>query len=178
MPYPSFKFVVALPPAIAMAAAVAVVAATGGLITGCTTKSPSLDTTVKEILDSKPVTTSDGGSTAGNLDEYKRELSQRISQVNSTKVYVTRPQALLRSVIVIHFWVDAQGGLTRSEIVRTNRDKAAETTALASLRGTAPFPKPPKALLAGGKVEISETWLFNNDGRFQLRSVAQPQMDR
>lgn len=169
MDYRFIKFVAVLLPVAAL---------TAGLVAGCTTKSASLDTTVKEVLDSKPVTTSDGGSTADSLDQYKRELAQRISQVNSTKVYVTRPQALLRSVIVIHFWVDAQGGLTRSEIVRTNRDKSTEATALAALRSTAPFPKPPKALLSGGKVEISESWLFNNDGRFQLRSVAQPQMDR
>jgi len=43
------------------------------------------------------------------------------------------------------------------------------------LRSTAPFPKPPAALLSGGRVELSETWLFNNNGRFQLRTIAQPQ---
>jgi protein TonB len=33
-------------------------------------------------------------------------------------------------------------------------------------------------LLRHGRLEISETWLFNNDGRFQLRTIAQPQMDQ
>jgi protein TonB len=134
--------------------------------------------TVQQILESKPATTAEGGSTANTLEEYKRELGRRIVAVNSTKVYVVRPQALLRSVIVLRFVVDAQGVLVRSEIARTNRDKATETTALAALRNTAPFPKPPPALLTNGRLEISETWLFNNDGKFQLRSVAQPQMDR
>lgn len=133
---------------------------------------------VKDILDSKPVTTAQGGSTADSIDEYKRELGRRIQQVNSTKVYVVRPQALLRSVIVIRFVVDAEGGLVRSEIQRSNRDKQTEATAIASLRNTAPFPKPPPALLRGGKLELSESWLFNNDGRFQVRSLALKQIDR
>jgi protein TonB len=133
---------------------------------------------VKEVLESKPVTTPQGGSTAANLDEYKRELGRRIQQVNSTKVYMVQPQALLRSVIVVRFVVNADGGLVRSEIMRTNHDKQAEATAIASLRNTAPFPKPPPALLSGGKLEMSESWLFNNDGKFQVRSLALQQIDR
>ena len=133
---------------------------------------------VKEVLDKKPVTTSDGGSTANSVDEYKREIGRRIQQVNSTKVYVVRPQALLRSVIVMRFVIDAQGDLVRSEIMRTNHDKQTETTALESLRSTAPFPKPPPTLLSAGKLEMSESWLFNNDGKFQVRSVALQQIDR
>jgi len=82
---------------------------------------------------------------------------------------------LLRSVIVIRYVVDKDGNLVRSEVVRSNKDKATEATALATLRSTAPFPKPPLALLRNGRIEISETWLFNNDGRFQLRTIAQQQ---
>ena len=90
-------------------------------------------------------------------------------------MYPGHPQALLRSVIVVKFSVDGAGKLLRSEIVRTNHDGVTETTALASLRNTAPFPKPAPSLLRNGRLEISETWLFNNDGRFQIRSVAQAQ---
>jgi protein TonB len=132
----------------------------------------------KKSLDNKPPTTPDGTSTATTLDQYKRALGQRIMEVNSTKVYVVRPQALLRSVIVIRFVVDGQGTLVRSEISRTNHDMTAEATAMAALRSTAPFPKPPSTLLKGGNLEMSETWLFNDDGRFQIRSVALSQIDR
>lgn len=148
------------------------------LLAGCSGGGDQKTTTaetVKAIVD-QVKTTEDGTSTATTLDEYKTDLAQRISRVNSTKVHVDRPQALLRSVIVICFTVSSDGSLLRSDVVRTNRDKASETTALATLRSTAPFPKPPPALLRNGKVEVSETWLFNNDGRFQLRSVAQQQM--
>lgn len=122
-------------------------------------------------------TTPDATSTAGTVDAYKRDIALRITEVNSTKVYLGQPQALLRSIIVVKFSVDGGGKLLRSEIVRTNHDAATEATALSTLRNTAPFPKPAGHLLRNGKLEISETWLFNNDGRFQIRSVAQPQKD-
>jgi protein TonB len=122
-------------------------------------------------------TTRDATSTASTLTQYKQDIAQRISQVNSTKVYVGRPQALLRSVVVVRYHVDRDGELTRSEIQRSNRDAETEATALATLRTAAPFPKPAPHLLQHGRVEISESWLFNTDGRFQLRSIALPQMN-
>jgi protein TonB len=125
----------------------------------------------------KVETTRDGTSTAATLVSYKQDIAQRISQVNSTKVYPGRPQALLRSVVVLKYHVDRDGQLTRSEILRGNHDPETEATALAALRSAAPFPKPAPHLLHHGRVEISESWLFNNDGRFQLRSVALPQMN-
>jgi protein TonB len=126
----------------------------------------------------KAATTEDGTSTAANVELYKKELAQRIAQVNSTNVYTVRPQALLRSVVVVRFVVDANGSLVSSEIERSNHDRSTEATALASLRSSAPFPKPAANLLRGGRLELYETWLFNNDGRFQIRSIAQQQIDR
>lgn len=123
-------------------------------------------------------TTSDGTSKADSAEEYRIALAQRITQTNSIKVYIGRPQALLRSVVVIKYVVDAKGSLVRSEIFRSNHDRVTESTALSSLRVAAPFPKPAPELLRNGRMELMETWLFNNDGRFQLRTIAEPQMDR
>lgn len=122
-------------------------------------------------------TTADGTSTADSVGDYKIALANRIVQVNSTKVYIGRPQALLRSVVVVKYVVDANGSLLRSEILRSNRDRITEATALSTLRSTAPFPKPASSLLSHGRIELMETWLFNNDGRFQLRTIAEAQMD-
>ncbi len=121
-------------------------------------------------------TTIDGTSKADSVDEYKVALAQRVVQVNSTHVFIGRPQALLRSVVVVKYSVDANGSLIRSEIMRSNRDRTTESTALTTLRKAAPFPKPPASLLRQGRVDLIETWLFNNDGRFQLRTIAEPQM--
>lgn len=123
-----------------------------------------------------PATTPTATSTATTLDDYKRGLAQRIVTVNSSEVYIGRPQALLRAVIVLKYFVNADGQLLRADIMRTNRDRKAEATALATLRRAAPFPKPDSKFLRRGEVEIAESWLFNDDGRFQLRSIAEQQM--
>ena len=121
-------------------------------------------------------TLSDATSTARTVDAYKRDIALRITEVNSTHVYPGRPQALLRSIVVVKFSVDGNGRLLRSDIVRSNHDGATEATALATLRNTAPFPRPAAGLLHKGRLELAETWLFNADGRFQIRSVAQAQL--
>lgn len=116
-------------------------------------------------------------SSTGSMGAYKTELAQRISAINAGKVYSGRPQALLRSVIVIKYQVDGNGNLGRTDLFRSNGDRTAESTALASLHNSQPFPRPAAHLLKHGRVEVTETWLFNDDGRFQLRTIAQPQMN-
>ncbi|MFZ6748615.1 energy transducer TonB family protein [Undibacterium sp. Ren11W] len=117
-----------------------------------------------------------GSSNSFTLNGYKRELAQRISERNSGKVYTDRPQALLRSVVVLKYTMNADGKLLRSDVLRSNHDKVTENIALASISNAAPFPKPSSLLVKNGKLEITETWLFNDDARFQLRTIAQPQM--
>lgn len=146
------------------------------VLTACGTGTPKTERAAAGIL-GPAETTAAGVSTATTHAAYKQALAERISQVNSTKVFIGRPQALLRSVIVVKYAVDASGRLVRSEILRSNRDRANESTTLATLRSAAPFPKPSPRLLRNGHVEIMETWLFNNDGRFQLRTIAEPQMN-
>ncbi|GAC1414671.1 MAG: hypothetical protein NVSMB6_16850 [Burkholderiaceae bacterium] len=157
---------------------VALTSANGAaLLSGCSSPPPQGRFQTPALLRIERVETlPDATSTARTIDAYKRDIALRITEVNSTKVYAGQPQALLRAVIVVKFWVDGSGKLLRNEIVRSNHDTAAEATALSTLRNTAPFPKPAPGLLRNGRVELSETWLFNKDGRFQIRSVAQAQM--
>ena len=112
-----------------------------------------------------------------SLDHYKKLLAQRIAEVNPSKVYPGNPQAMLRSVVVVKYVLDANGNLVSSDTLRTNGDSVATSTALVALRSAAPFPAPPAHLLNRGRVEILETMLFNDDGRFQMRSIAAPQLD-
>jgi protein TonB len=140
------------------------------LLAACGTGSPDSNVHLTE-------TTPDATSTASTVTDYKIALANRIVQVSSTKVFIGRPQPLLRSVVVVKYSVDAEGKLLRSEILRSNRDRATENTALSTLRAAAPFPKPAASLMRSGRVDLVETWLFNNDGRFQLRTIAEPQMN-
>ena len=114
-------------------------------------------------------------SPASTLDAYKAEVAQRI-YASSSELSAGRPQNLLRAVIVLNVVVDRNGQPTRITIQRTPGDAEAEQRAILSVRRAAPFPRPSNAILrGGGGVEFSETWLFNDDGRFQLRTLSQGQ---
>ena len=117
-------------------------------------------------------------SNAKTLAAYQVELANHLSRVNVAKVYAGNPQALLRSVIVLRFSLNSQGSLMSKAIVRSNKDRETEATALSSLVKAQPFPMPSALLLKQGRLDMVETWLFNSDGRFQLRTIALPQANQ
>jgi len=114
----------------------------------------------------------------GTLDTYKKQVDERVLAANRSAVSADAPQPMLRSVVVVAFVIDGGGRLLNASVYRTNGDDEVERTALNSLRRAAPLPPPPPELLdRSGRVELMESWLFNTDGRFQLRSVAATQRD-
>jgi protein TonB len=108
------------------------------------------------------------------LDRYKRAVAQQILQANAPRTYDGVPPHLLRAVIVLQLTVDGKGTLTG---IKTLRARSAEhaSTATKSVRAAGPLPAPPRELLRGGHLEFAETWLFRDDGKFQVRSVAEAQ---
>ena len=109
-------------------------------------------------------------------DQYRDAIAHRIVERNPSYVLKRPPQAMLRSLVIVAFIVNRNGELVSSSIYRTNGDSQAEATALATLRRAAPLPPPPPKLLNGlGQVEMMEDWLFNDDGKFHLRTLALPQ---
>lgn len=110
------------------------------------------------------------------INQYKSTVARQIAHANADVVTPGRPQAMLRSVVVVDFKVDGDGRVVTSSVYRTNGDDIAEHIALASLRRAGTLPPPPPALLdRHGELELMEDWLFNDDGHFQLRSIAAPQ---
>lgn len=114
-------------------------------------------------------------STASSLDAYKAEVAQRIYAA-SPDIASGRPQDLLRAVIVLGVVLNSSGQPLRVTILRSPGDAEAEQRAIQSVQRAAPYPRPSNAVLRGASsIEFAETWLFNDDGRFQLRSLAQTQ---
>jgi periplasmic protein TonB len=110
------------------------------------------------------------------LDQYRLDVAQRIVERNPSYVLHGTPQAMLRSLVVVSFVVDRNGQIVKSSVYRTNGDDDAEATALSTLRRSAPLPPPPSGLLnSAGQLEMFEDWLFNDNGKFQLRTLASPQ---
>lgn len=109
------------------------------------------------------------------LDEYKQRMATRITQANATHVYEGAPPHLLKSVTVVVVTIDAKGNVRSSRILRGNGHRSLEQLALASVKRAAPFEAPPRQLMRNNALEITETWLFRHDDKFQIRSVAAPQ---
>ena len=83
---------------------------------------------------------------------------------------------MLKSIVVVDITIDRDGKLTAVGIRRSNGYKALENTALNSVRRAAPFAAPPRAMRRNdGSVNFLETFLFRNDGRFQIRTLAEMQ---
>lgn len=113
-------------------------------------------------------------SSTRSIDEYKRSAAQRVIEANRDRVMPGRPQALLRAVIVMRVRVSTDGRPT-AEVMRSP-DAALSKVAIDTLKQASPLPAPPQSLGADlARVGYIETWLFNDDGRFQLRTVAPAQ---
>ncbi|WP_410834568.1 energy transducer TonB [Paraburkholderia sp. SIMBA_030] len=136
-------------------------------VTGCTITPPQ-----RPVVVETPV----AAINSLTLDQYRSAVAQRIIERNPSYVMRGTPQAMLRSLVVVSFTVDGNGQVVQSAVYRTNGDDEAESTALATLRRAAPLPQPPDKLLnSRGQIELFEDWLFNDDGKFQLRTFASPQ---
>ncbi|MFM0630692.1 energy transducer TonB family protein [Paraburkholderia xenovorans] len=142
------------------------VTALGIAMAGCTITPPPRAT----------VPTPAAAINSATLDQYRDAVARRIIERNPSYVLRGTPQAMLRSLVVVSFTVDRNGHVVESSVYRTNGDDEAESTALATLRRAAPLPQPPGKLLNGrGQLELFEDWLFNDNGKFQLREFASPQ---
>ena len=71
---------------------------------------------------------------------------------------------------MLHFEVDGTGKVHDVQTWRTP-EREADRLARASLVRTGDLPAPPPQWLRGGRLGITETWLFNSDGRFHLRAL-------
>jgi protein TonB len=108
------------------------------------------------------------------LDDYKREIAGRVLKASAANTFEGTPPHLLRAVIVLQVTVDDKGAIRGVRTLRTPDDELA-SVATRSVRAAAPFPAPPPGLLRRGELAFMETWLFRDDGRFQVRSLAEAQ---
>ena len=106
-----------------------------------------------------------------SMKQYEYLLAKRIFESNRGHTVSGRLQPLLRAVVVLHFEVDGAGRVHNVQTWRTP-EREADRLARASLVRTGALPAPPPQWLRGGRLGITETWLFNTDGRFHLRALS------
>jgi periplasmic protein TonB len=134
------------------------------------------------IVVTPPVVTQPAPATAARLaprdpalEQWKRQAAERIHGANSKQLFQGRPHHLLRGVVVADVTVDRAGKVTDVKIVRSPGIAAQHKVVTASLHAASPLPAPPALLAPRGRLTYSETWLFTNDGRWQVRTLALPQ---
>jgi protein TonB len=104
------------------------------------------------------------------LDDYKTEVARHVCKHNPEHRYSGTLPPLLPAIVVLEITVDRDGRMTDVAVQRS-RNAAASQVALESVRRSAPLPRP----RGPGNVTFSETFLFADQQRYQLRSLAGPQ---
>ena len=113
---------------------------------------------------------------AESLDQVKRGFAQMVYEDAGPDINRGAPQALLRAVVVLRVKLDQVGHWT-ADVVREN-DEQPELTrkAIASVGHLARTLE--MSATAAEQVHregFLEVWLFQNDGRFALKTLALPQ---
>ena len=145
--------------------------------TAATTVGSSIERVAERIVhpfSPAPVSQSASSSTAAGLDDYKTQVAQHVVRHNPGHSYEGRLPPMLPAIVVLEITVDENGRLTNVEVQRS-RDPGASQVALAAVRRSTPLPRPRQLALATGKLTFSETFLFADRDRYQLRSLAGPQ---
>lgn len=114
---------------------------------------------------------------ASPADRYKREVACHLHSRNAAHLYQGRPPPMLRSVVVLTVRIDERGRPLRVSVLRSNGIRELERRAMQSVRDASPLPAPQRSLIRNGRIELTETWLFRDDGRFRIRTLAQAQAD-
>lgn len=130
---------------------------------------------IKPTAPGPGVLSSASESDAQSVDGYKRDVAHCIYHANAALLFQGVPPPTLRAIVVLSLRIDSKGNAQQLYVVRSNGYKNLEEVALQSVRHAAPLPVPNRRIVRDGNVEFVETWLFREDGRFQIRSLAEPQ---
>ncbi len=105
------------------------------------------------------------------LDDYKTLVARHVLRHNAGLAFAGTLPPLMPAIVVLRITVDGAGGLAAMEVQRA-RDQAAAQVAIDSMRRSVPLPPPQRLAQADGRLTFSETFLFGERYRYQLRSLA------
>jgi protein TonB len=116
------------------------------------------------------------GARAESLDQVRRGFAQMVYEDSREDINLGAPQPLLRAVVVLRVRTNERGRWS-AEVMRENNEQPELTRkALASVEHL------PRALDVSAPLSeqlrrdgFVEVWLFQNDGRFALKTLALPQ---
>jgi protein TonB len=121
-----------------------------------------------------PTSTPPAAPAPADLTDYKTQVARHVAARNPDHIYAGTLPAQLPAIVVLEITVAANGRLQDVNVQRS-RNPDASTIAMASVQRSAPLPPPQQLATPTGSLTFSETFLFADDARFQLRSLAEGQ---
>jgi protein TonB len=151
------------------------VLATAALLSACQTTPPPVSRTPSPA-ERTPLGTPAAIQLAASIDVYKSLVAQQIMAANAEYTFSGRLPPMLPAIVVLDLSVGPDGEL-KSVHVHRSRDSDASAAALAAVRRVqVPFPPAGHLMRRHAKTfDFSETFLFNEQYRFQLRTLSGPQ---
>ena len=145
------------------------------LLSACQTASPPAERTPSPVERTPPGTPA-ALQLAANIDAYKALVAHQIMAANAEYTFSGRLPPMLPSIVVLDLSVGPDGEL-KSVHVHRSRDSDASAAALAAVRRVQVlFPPAGHLMRRHAKTfDFSETFLFNEQYRFQLRTLSGPQ---
>jgi periplasmic protein TonB len=118
-------------------------------------------------------------SSALTVNQYHKDFAKHLTRHNQNLIYEGAPPNPLRAIVVLEVELSRDGEVTAVRSLRVpSHGQEQFKLARESILRAAPYPKPAITVALGKpRVALTETWLFNNEGRFQLRSLALPQQN-
>lgn len=107
-----------------------------------------------------------------SVDAYKQDAAQHIVRRNIANTFHGPLPPMLPAVVVLLITVDATGRATEVSVQRSPDDEAS-AVAMASIYHSGRLPRPYNLAVGPRRsLTYSETFLFNADYRFQIRTLA------
>jgi protein TonB len=157
-------------------------AAAAGVLAACSHERPSPPAAAPRTASHKPAAPPPAPALLpgqrihyDSIDQYKQELAEQVVSRNAAHTFRGQLPPMLPAIVVLRMTVNAEGRITEM-FVQRSRDKEASAVAMASIQRTGMLPRPQNLIQGGARgISFSETFLFNEEYKFQLRSLAGPQ---
>ena len=117
-----------------------------------------------------------GVAQAGGLDDFRASFAKAVYAGSSNLVHDRQPQALLRSVVVLNIKL-GDDNRWHTDVIRTNDEQPEMLQRAIESVARARADNVPAELRDELKRRgMYETWLFDKDGSFQVKTLARPQV--
>ncbi len=112
-------------------------------------------------------------SNASTPRQYRQDAAQHLYALNAQRIYQGKLPASLYAVGVLEADIDPRGHVTRLKWKRAPQHAPEVIAEIErTVRAAAPFPLPTQL----GRVTYTETWLWDQQGQFQLDTLTEGQL--